>query len=138
MSPPAESLLDSIDRIRERDPRYRREAYLFVVGALALAVDRLPADRRADPERRHLHGQEVLVAAIELARREFGPLAATVFDEWGVTESRQLGEIVFQLVEAGQLSARDEDRIDDFAGGPELRVALASPPARALRPSGGV
>jgi hypothetical protein len=36
-----------------------------------------------------------------------------------------VGEIVFQLVEAGQLSARGEDRREDFAGGPDLMGALS-------------
>ena len=137
MSPPDEPLLDAIERIREQDPRFRREAYLFVVAALAHAVDAMPATRREDPERRHLHGREVLAAAVELARREFGPLAGTVFREWGVTDARDVGEIVFQLVAAGQLSAREQDRLEDFAGGPALLDALAVPGPRATRRGGG-
>jgi len=130
MTSPAEPLLETIDRLRQRDPRFRREAYLFVVASLGRAVEGLPAERRADPERRHLHGREVVAAAVELARREFGPLAATVFLEWGVHGSREIGEIVFQLVEAGQLSATPEDRLEDFL---EFRDLLGELAARAPR-----
>ena len=116
---------DAVDHIRAQAPSYRREAYGFVVAALGHTVDALPADRRADPERRHLSGQELLRGTVDLARREFGLMAPTVFREWGVLSSTDVGEIVFQLVEAGQLSARGEDRREDFAGGIDLERALS-------------
>lgn len=137
MTSSAEPLLEVIDRLRERDLRYRREAYVFVVASLSHAVDRLPPERRADPVRRHLRGGEVVAAAVDLARREFGPLAATVFREWGLVCGRDVGEIVFQLVEAGQLSATAEDRIEDFLGGPDLLSAVTDPASRPARPRGG-
>lgn len=116
---------DVVDRIRSERPSYRREAYGFVVAALGHAVEALPAERQADPERRHLSGQELLRGTVELARREFGLMAPTVFREWGVLASTDVGEIVFQLVEAGQLSARGEDRREDFAGGLDLLKSLS-------------
>lgn len=116
---------DVVDRIRAERPSYRREAYGFVVAALGHTVESLPAERQADPERRHLSGQELLLGTVELARREFGLMAPTVFREWGVIASTDVGEIVFQLVEAGQLSARGEDRREDFAGGLDLMKSLS-------------
>jgi len=116
---------DTVDRIRAERPRYRREAYGFVVAALTRTAEALPAERRADPERRHLTGQELLRGVIELARGEFGLMAPAVFREWGVLAASDVGEIVFQLVEAGQLSARKEDCRADFAGGPDLMGALS-------------
>ena len=115
---------DAVDRIRAERPGYRREAYGFIVAALGHTVEALPAERQADPDRRHLSGQELLRGTVELARREFGLMAPTVFREWGVQASTDVGEIVFQLVEAGQLSARGEDRREDFAGGLDLLKAL--------------
>ena len=116
---------DTVDRIRAERPRYRREAYGFVVGALTRTAEALSAERRADPVRRHLTGQELLRGVIDLARGEFGLMAPAVFREWGVLEAPDVGEIVFQLVEAGQLSARKEDCRGDFAGGPDLMRALS-------------
>ncbi|HEY3216528.1 MAG TPA: Minf_1886 family protein [Candidatus Eisenbacteria bacterium] len=124
MAPTEVPFWDAVDRIRAADPRYRREAYGFVLTALGEAVRSLPKERRADSERRHLSGQELLQAVISLARSEFGLMAPTVFRTWGVVTSMDLGEIVFQLVECGQLSARPEDRREDFAGGPDLLPAL--------------
>jgi len=131
MSPPEPNFWDVVDALRERDSRYRREAYGFVVGALGMTVQSLPEDRRADPVRRHLSGRELLAGIIRLARREFGALAPTVFREWGVRDGEDVGRIVFQLVEAGQLSARPEDTLEDFRGGPDLSRALGEPNAPA-------
>jgi uncharacterized repeat protein (TIGR04138 family) len=124
MTPRSESFWDAIDRIRASDPRFRREAYGFVMMALGLTAEALPSERRSDPERRHLTGQELLRGVVALARREFGPMAPTVFHEWGVESSADVGELVFQLVENGQLSARPEDRREDFVGGPSLMDRL--------------
>ncbi len=126
MSPSDLSFWDAVDRVRARDPRYRREAYGFVVAALGAAVQALPAERRSHPVRRHLSGQELTSSVIRLARAEFGMLAATVFREWGVTTREDIGRIVFELVELGQLSARPEDSLDDFRGGGDLLLALRS------------
>ena len=118
------SFWDVVDLLRQRDGRFRREAYGFVVAALGATVEALPPDRLSDPERRHLSGRELVEGTVTLARREFGPLAPMVFREWGVTRSEDIGVIVFQLVEAGQLSARHEDTLEDFRGGSELLEAL--------------
>jgi hypothetical protein len=48
-----------------------------------------------------------------------------VFREWGVTCTEDVGRVVFELVECGQLSARPEDRLQDFQLGPELMASLA-------------
>ena len=116
---------NAVEALRERDPRYRREAYGFVVGSLSITVQGLPSERLGDPERRHLSGHELLEGLVTIARREFGPLAAVVFHEWGVRTSEDVGRIVFDLVEAGQLSARPEDTIEDFRSGLDLHKALS-------------
>jgi uncharacterized repeat protein (TIGR04138 family) len=95
-----------------------------VVAALGLGAQALSPERRNDRERRHLTGQELLEGVIGLARREFGALAPTVFQEWGLCHAEDVGVIVFQLVEAGELSARPEDSLEDFRG-PDLMRALA-------------
>lgn len=108
---------DAVDELRERGSRFAREAYVFVVAALGETVRTLPAERLADPDRRHLSGQELTTGVIRIARDEFGPLAPMVFREWGVRATQDIGAIVFELVEAGHLSARPEDTIADFNTG---------------------
>lgn len=116
---------DAVDRVRESDPEYRREAYGFVMAALGATIQSLPPERQQDTLRRHLDGAELVRGIVALARLEFGVMAVTVFREWGVTSSADIGRMVFQLVECGQLSARVEDSMEDFLGGPDLHEALA-------------
>ena len=136
MSPTHPPFWDTVDRIRAERPGYRREAYGFVVAALGHTVESLPAERLTDPERRHLSGQELLRGAVELARREFGLMAPTVFREWGVCSNEDVGTMVFQLVEAGQLSARPEDTLADFRG--NYRYNLLDRHVRAFQASTAV
>jgi uncharacterized repeat protein (TIGR04138 family) len=118
---------DAVDRLRAGGSRYAREAYVFVVAALGETVRGLPDERLADAERRHLSGQELTEGVIRIAREEFGALAPMVFREWGVQSSEDIGEMVFELVEAGQLSARPEDTLADFQSRGDLLAALAEP-----------
>lgn len=108
--------LDVVSEIRESDDRFRPQAYVFLMVALQQTVQGLPEERTRDPVRRHLSGRELLAGVAKLAREEFGPLAPMVFAEWGVRRSEDVGEMVFQLVESRQLSARPEDTLDDFRG----------------------
>jgi uncharacterized repeat protein (TIGR04138 family) len=118
---------DAVDALRAQGSRFAREAYVFVVAALGETVRQLPEERLGDPLRRHLSGQELTTGVIRIAREEFGSLAPTVFHEWGVLRTEDIGAIVFELVEAGQLSARPEDRPEDFVTGIDLPAALAAP-----------
>ena len=128
MNPAESSFWEAIEEIRETDGRYRREAYAFVMAALGVTVQGLPPERLHDPERRHLSGGELLQGVALLAQREFGALAGTVFREWGLTANEDVGNIVFQLVGCGQLSARPQDTIEDFRHGPEI-LGLLEPGA---------
>jgi uncharacterized repeat protein (TIGR04138 family) len=140
MDPHEMCFWDAVDRAREDDGRYRREAYGFVVGALGVTVAALPAPRRRDPVRRHLSGRELLAGIATLAGREFGFLAPTVFSEWGVHTGEDVGRIVFQLVAMGQLSVSPEDSLDDFRGF-DLAGSLAAGeghgPRRGVAPGSG-
>lgn len=120
------TFLDAVDALRAEKPRFAREAYVFVTAALGVTVRELPESRREDAVARHLSGQELLAGVVRLARKEFGALAPMVFREWGVTRGEDVGTIVFDLVGAGQLSARPEDTAADFAGGPDLLESLAA------------
>ncbi len=124
---------DAVDELRARGSRFAREAYVFVVAALGETVRALPADRLADAERRHLSGRELSEGVVRIAREEFGALAPMVFQEWGVRSTEDIGAIVFELVAAGQLSARPEDTIADFRNRGDLLAALAEPVPPASR-----
>ncbi len=96
-----------LDRLRERNPRFQGKAYVFVLSALHHVMEGLK-------EPRHISGTELAEGVRCLAIREFGPMARTVLEHWGIHSTDDMGEIVFALVDAGVLIKEDEDRPDDF------------------------
>jgi uncharacterized repeat protein (TIGR04138 family) len=93
------SFEDALSLILLKDPRYHRDAYLFIREALDHTQKNL--SRQAKGEFRHVSGQELLAGIRDFALAEFGPMAMTVLAEWGVRNCRDFGEIVFNMVETG-------------------------------------
>ena len=108
---------DAVEEILEQDPRFKREAYHFVMAGLQHTVEHLG-------ERRHVSGQELLEGIRILGRDRFGMMAPTVFRAWGITETQDFGKIVFNLVEAKVLSRRPEDSLEDFRDGFDFATAF--------------
>jgi uncharacterized repeat protein (TIGR04138 family) len=98
---------DAIAKILQKDPRYPRAAYDFVTEALQHTI-------REIGEQRHVSARELLLGLRDYARDQFGPLARTVFESWGVHETADFGHIVFNLVEAGEMGKTDDDQMTDF------------------------
>ena len=67
---------------------------------------------------------------------QFGPLAKTVLESWGVHRCRDFGEIVFNLIEYRVFSKTDSDRREDFADVYDFDEAFVKPfrPADKRRP----
>ena len=97
----------ALAEIRRRDGKYNERAYVFVLAALEFAQTRLPA-------RRHLSGVELAWACRDFALEQFGLLARTVLDFWGIRATDDLGRIVFLLIEVGLLAQQQTDKIEDF------------------------
>jgi len=100
------------DLARE-DGRYRQDAFVFLFECLEPAV-RLAGRGEAQGGDRHISGQELVAGLRFEAQRLFGPLAAHVWRSWGIRSTLDWGHVVFLLVEAGLLSRREEDSLDDF------------------------
>ena len=98
---------DVMSRLREMHPRFRPQAYAFLLDALRQVISGLE-------ERRHISGRELAEGACGLAIDKYGPLARTVLEYWGVHSTDDPGDIVFALVDIGLLVKRDEDRPEDF------------------------
>lgn len=81
-------------------------------------LDRIPGDQPQSedevPEDAHISGQELLIGIREFATQQFGYLARTVFNQWGLKETEDFGRIVFELVERGDMRKTDNDRMEDF------------------------
>ena len=103
--------------LAQKHGRYKPNAYKFTLDAVHFTANRIG-------ERRHITGEELLEGIRELALDRFGPMAKTVFEQWGIARTEDFGEIVFQLVEAGLLGKTDRDRPSDFAQGFDFNDAF--------------
>lgn len=114
-----------LEQILTQDPRYAREAYHFVREALDYTQQ---AISRANQGRmRHVTGQELLAGIRAYALKQYGPMALTLLQEWGVRRCEDFGEIVFNLVDAGVLSKTETDSRRDFAHGYDFDEAFRKP-----------
>jgi uncharacterized repeat protein (TIGR04138 family) len=107
-----------IEPLCDDDSPWPYEAYEFVLEAVDRAGQELN-DTTDSPlvnptQEVHLTGKQIALAARTLAREQFGLMATTVFEAWGVTTTADLGTIVFRLIGAGLLSQQEDDRLEDF------------------------
>jgi uncharacterized repeat protein (TIGR04138 family) len=116
---------EGLELILARDPRYHREAYLFLREALDHTQKSIVKENKG--QLRHVTGQELLAGIRDFALTQFGPMTITVFAEWGIRNGRDFGEIVFNMVEVGLLAKTDRDSREDFAGGYNFEEAFRKP-----------
>ncbi|MFM7243444.1 MAG: Minf_1886 family protein [Planctomycetaceae bacterium] len=127
-------------QLLQRDRRYTLDAYLFVLESLTFAQESLgmghepesgdlepmPVDEpvakprsrrrpRRQPER-HVSGQELCEAARRYGLQQYGFLAPTVLATWGIRRTQDFGEIVFNMIEIGQMRKTKADKREDFHG----------------------
>jgi uncharacterized repeat protein (TIGR04138 family) len=115
----------ALAQILAKDSRFSRDAYLFVREALDYTQKQVAKQTRE--QMRHVSGQELLGGIRQFALEQFGPMAQTVFEDWGVRSCRDFGEIVFNMVEIGLLAKRDTDSREDFLNGYSFDEAFRRP-----------
>ena len=116
-----------LDQILAQDSRFHRDAYVFVRDALETTKKQVHKENREGREEKHVTGQELLEGIRLFALKEFGPMTATVFEEWGVRNCRDFGEIVFNMVEIRLLAKTEKDTRDDFQSGYDFNDAFRKP-----------
>jgi len=127
MPPSTHPLLQLLDE----DRRYKIEAYAFVFDALSYAQTELglgtPAPSEPSPleeaeeesdeahePQRHVTGQELCEAIRRYALEQYGYMAKTVLNSWGIRSTGDFGEIVFNLIRIGRMRKTRDDRREDF------------------------
>lgn len=108
----------------KEDPRFSSEAYAFIQESLAYTVKMLEHEPTAS---HNISGAELLEGVRKYALEEFGPLAKTVLNTWGMTRCEDFGAVVFHLVDKGILRKTDEDSIGDFSNGYDFDAAFLKP-----------
>ena len=103
-----------IERILEKDARYKADAYEFVMETLSFTQKKF---RRL----KHVTGEELLKGIKELLLEKFGPLTLSVLKYWGIKSTEDFGNIVFNLVNNKVLSKTEDDSVESFKKGFDFR-----------------
>ncbi len=123
----------------KEDRRYRLDAYMFVFEALGYAQDVMgmgtestsepiaeivEEDDELDGPQRHVSGQELCEAIRRFALQQYGLMAKTVLGSWGIHQTGDFGEIVFNLIRIGRMRKTPHDRREDFDDVYDFETAL--------------
>lgn len=114
-----------LQKIVELNPRYHRDAYLFMREALEHTQSKMGKPKR--DEVRHVSGKDLIEGIRCYAIEQFGPMVPTVFSEWGILSCEDFGDIVFIMIEHNILAKNDKDSRDDFKGGYTFFEAFQKP-----------
>lgn len=123
--------------IRKEDPRFDRKAYDFVRHGLDHTVKELKKkDTGRSAKTAHVSGAELLDGLRIYALDQYGPLAKTVLNSWGIKRCSDFGDIVFNLIEYNVFSKTENDRREDFADLYSFEDAFVKPflPAKIKNP----
>jgi len=117
-----------VSLICKEDSRFDRKAYDFVRLGLDHTVKELRKKDSARTEKsRHVSGPELLEGLRVYALEQFGPLAKTVLNTWGIRRCQDFGDIVFNLIEYNVFSKTENDRREDFSDLFEFDDAFVKP-----------
>jgi uncharacterized repeat protein (TIGR04138 family) len=120
-----------LSKLLKQDTRYKFDAYVFVFESLNFAHEQLgmgqdqppdeegttkPETKRGKSKKaeRHLTGQQLCEALRKYASDQFGLMAKAVLGSWGLRSTSDIGNIVFNLIEIGQMRKTKQDRREDF------------------------
>src|SRR3954465_7923107 len=116
---------EALDSIVASDPRYQREAYIFLRDALDYTTKQQKKTKGASV--RHVAGPELLEGVRQYALKEFGPMVVTVFSYWGIHKCEDIGHMVFNLIGAGIFGKPEEDWLADFKSVYDFHEAFVKP-----------
>ena len=116
---------EALNSIVASDPRYQRDAYVFLRDALDFTTKQQKKLKGVSV--RHVTGPELLDGVRQYALREFGPMVMTVFDNWGIHSCEDIGNMVFNLIGSGIFGKTEEDSIEDFKNVYDFEEAFVKP-----------
>lgn len=121
----ANNLIESLNKILNEDPRYTLDAYHFLRESLDFTSKML--DKPKTGISRHVSGAELLDGIRKYALQEYGPMAKTVLNTFGITKSEDFWHIISNLINMGILGCTPDDSIHDFENGYSFAEAFIAP-----------
>lgn len=95
--------------------KFHPQAYLFVNDALSEAQKTFGRDKESETGG-HISARELLEGVRLLGQKRFGMMAPTVFRCWGIVSTADIGRMVFELIELGEMKKTENDQFSDFIG----------------------
>lgn len=121
---------DLVEEICNQDKRYKPDAYEFVLGGLSFTQDKLkrhvPKNTKYPAGKTHVSGSELAVGLRDYAINQYGALASQVLAHWGISQTQDFGNIVFNMIEKKLLSKTEEDSLADFNAVYDFKEAFAN------------
>lgn len=105
-----DKFMEMLFSIKEKNGKYPEKAYLF---AFKILKD-LAKNNKNQQKSENIKAANLLITFRNYALNEFGPMTASVLQEWNICSCRDLGNVIFDLVNAGVLEKDETDRIEDF------------------------
>jgi uncharacterized repeat protein (TIGR04138 family) len=115
----------SVVSILKRDRRFDPHAYFFLKDALDFTLKRISESNGG--QARHVTGPELLVGYRDYALEQFGPMAATLMDEWSIRKCQDVGDMVFNLIEEQVFGKQESDKKEDFSEAFDFQASLVTP-----------
>jgi uncharacterized repeat protein (TIGR04138 family) len=119
------SFTEALDAVITQDSRYARDAYVFLRDALDFTLKKRRKARKEESS--DAHATELLDGFRLYALKEYGPMSGLVLESWGVRSCEDVGNLVFNLVEAGVFSKTERDTPEEFRHGFDFDEAFLAP-----------
>ena len=110
---------DLVEEICRQDKRYKPDAYEFVLGGLGFTQKKLKKTT-------HVSGVDLAHGLRDYAVNQYGALASRVLAYWGISQTQDFGNIVFNMIEKKLLSKTEEDSLLDFNAVYDFKDAFAN------------
>lgn len=103
----------TIEEIATEDGRYNAEALKFVYEGLGATIQKI-REAQDEGQPSHITGADFSRGLAKLAIERWGRLSRMVLNRWGVNTTRDLGEIVYLMIQHQWMTAQETDMIEDF------------------------
>lgn len=107
------SFPQSVNTIISQGSPYRFEAYFFLRDVLDQALKQRKKSRK-EKNAEQITEAELLEKFKQHALKEFGPMAITVLEFWGVKQATDIAQMIFDLIEVGFLAKTEKDLFATF------------------------
>lgn len=120
---------DAVREIRRKDTRYPPQAYDVV----RLGLDHAQKLIHGEPKKgkstvnRHVTGPELLEGFRQHVLAAYGPMSYPVLHNWGLRQSGDVGNIVFNIIETGLFGRSPQDNPEDFQGVYDFKEVFKRP-----------